>query len=316
MRDYLAIARRMTILALLLCACACAAFAQETTGSIVGTVTDVNGAVVKGATVNVTDSAKKVVVRTVTTNDDGQFAARDLPVAKYDISVEAAGFKKHVESGVQIDVGQRRSVDVALAAGDIAEVVTVEASPVAVELTTPDRKSVINGDQVRELQINNRNFESLVTLAPGVTNDLDDLVFTGTNNPETQVINRALISVNGARSTQNSFTVDGADVTDRGANLTIQAYPSVDSIGEFKVLRSLYPAESGRSGGGQINVVTRSGSEKFHGSGFEFLRNERLNANDFNTNRTPALIPVLGLDSSGKIKRRPFRYNNYGFTVG
>ena len=155
-----------------------------------------------------------------------------------------------------------------------------------------------------------------MTLAPGVTNDLDDLVFTGTNNPETQVVNRGLISVNGARSTQNTFTVDGADVTDRGSNLTIQAYPSVDSIGEFKVLRSLYPAESGRSGGGQINVITRGGGEKFHGSGFEFVRNEKLNANDFQTNRTPSLATVLGTDSNGKIKRRPFRYNNYGFTVG
>ncbi|HKC62060.1 MAG TPA: hypothetical protein VKB86_00375, partial [Pyrinomonadaceae bacterium] len=112
------------------------------------------------------------------------------------------------------------------------------------------------------------------------------------------------------------YTVDGADITDRGANLTIQAYPSVDSIGEFQVLRSLYPAESGRSGGGQVNVVTRSGGESFHGSGFEFLRNERLNANDFQTNRTPSLASTLGIDSNGKLKRRPFRYNDYGFTLG
>lgn len=316
MRHHLEIAFRLTIFALLLCAGLSTALAQETTGSIVGTVKDVNGAAVKGATVNVTDSQKKIVVRTVTTGDDGEFTVRDLPVTKYDVSVEASNFKKHVESGVQIDVGQRRTLDVTLDVGDVAEVVTVEAAPVAVELTTPTASTVINGDQVRELQINNRNFESLVTLAPGVTNDLDDLVFTGTNNPDTQVVNRALISINGGRSTQNSYTVDGADVTDRGANLTIQAYPNVDSIGEFKVLRSLYPAESGRSGGGQVNVVTRSGGEHFHGSAFEFIRNEALNANDFNTNRTPALIPALGLDSNGKIKRRPFRYNNYGFTIG
>jgi len=292
------------------------AVAQETTGSIVGSVKDPNGAAVKGATVTVTDTDKKVVVRTATTNDDGQFSIPDLPVSTYDVSVEASNFKKHVESRVKLDVGQRRSVDVTLQAGSISEVVTVEAAPLTVELTTPAASSVINGDQVRQLSINNRNFVSLVTLAPGVTNDLDDLVFTGTNNPETQVVNRTLISVNGARSTQNTFTVDGADVTDRGSNLTIQAYPSVDSIGEFKVLRSLYPAESGRSGGGQINVVTRSGSEKFHGSGFEFLRNERLNANDFQSNRTPALAATFGTDSNGKLKRRPFRYNNYGFTIG
>jgi hypothetical protein len=228
------------------------------------------------------------------------------------VTIEAAGFKKSAQTGVKLDVNSRRSLDVELEPGSLEEVVTVQADPVAVELTTPTAATTINGDQVREISINNRNWVSLVTLAPGVTNDLEDLVFTGTNNPDTQVVNRTLISVNGARSTQNTFTVDGADITDRGSNLTIQAYPNVDSIGEFKVLRSLYPAESGRSGGGQVNVVTRSGGDEFHGSAFEFIRNEAFNANDFQTNRTAA----AGRDSQGRARRRPFRYNNYGFTVG
>jgi hypothetical protein len=174
---------------------------------------------------------------------------------------------------------------------------------------------------VRELSTNNRNFIQLVTLAPGVSNDLSDQVYVGTTNPEGVAgtpgsANTVNISVNGSRSSQNTFTVDGADVTDRGSNLTIQAYPSFDSIGEFKVLRSLYPAESGRSGGGQVNVVTRSGSDKFHGNLFEFVRNEKFNANDFLTNSTPSLATSLGRDDNGKIKRRPFRYNNYGWTLG
>jgi hypothetical protein len=300
----------------LLLVCSSVAMSQETTGSIVGAVKDANGAAVANATITVTDSAKKVVVRTVQTNDDGQYTARDLPVTSYDVTIEAKGFKKRIEKSVQVDVGHQRTLDINLETGNISETVTVEAAPIAVQLTTPSASTVINGDQVRELQINNRNFVSLVTLAPGVTNDLDDLVFTGTNNPETQVVNRTLISVNGSRSTQNTFTVDGADVTDRGSNLTIQAYPSVDSISEFQVLRSLYPAESGRSGGGQINVITRGGGDKFHGSGFEFVRNEKLNANDFQSNRTPGLATALGREDNGKLKRRPFRYNNYGFTVG
>ena len=317
MRHYPAIARRMTILALLFCACLSAAFAQEITGSLNGTVTDTTGAVVKGATVTITDRDKKVVVRTVTTGDAGEYSVPLLPVSTYTVTVEAPNFKKAVQTDVKVDVNQRRTVDVSLEAGKIEEVVTVEAAPVAVELTTPTAATVINGNQVRELSINNRNFVQLMTLAPGVTNDLDDLLFTGTQNPETQVVNRMLVSVNGARSTQNTFTVDGADITDRGSNLTIQAYPSIDSIGEVEILRSLYPAESGRSGGGQINVVTRSGEEKFHGGGFEFIRNEAFNANDFNTNRNPSLASTLGTDpSNGKIKRRPFRYNNYGFTIG
>ena len=227
------------------------------------------------------------------------------------VTTEAENFKKSVKTDVKVDVGARRSVDVSLEAGNISEVVTVEADPVSVELTTPTSSTVINGDQVRELPINNRNFVQLVTLAPGVTSNLSDQVYTGTVNPDGQT-NTIQISVNGARSSQNTFTVDGADVTDRGSNLTIQAYPSVDSIGEFKVLRSLYPAESGRSGGGQVNVVTRSGTDQFHGSLYEFVRNERFNANDYFTNQTAA----AGRDENGKALRRPFRYNNFGWTIG
>ncbi len=293
------------------------AAAQEITGTLNGTVRDSSGAAVAGATVIISDPSKNgIAVRTLTTTDDGSFTAPNLLVSTYIVTVEATNFKKFVQTDVKLDVGQRRTIDVALEAGNISETVTVEADAVAVNLTTPTASTTINGDQVRELSINNRNFIQLVTLAPGVSNDLDDSINTGTNNPDGSGVNRTLISVNGARSTQNTFTVDGADITDRGSNLTIQTYPSVDSIGEFKVLRSLYPAESGRSGGGQVNVVTRSGGKNFHGSAFEFIRNEALNANDFLTNRTTSLATTLGVDSSGKVKRRPFRYNNYGFTIG
>src|SRR6476660_8130757 len=304
--------RLLVVAIALLLSFSATALPQEITGNIVGTVKDSSGASVKGATVTITDDDKNLTVRTITTGDEGEFSAPQLPSGNYSLTVEAPGFKKSLQTGLKLDVNQRRAVDVVLEAGNIAEVVTVAADQVSVELTTPTASTVINGDQVRELSVNNRNFVQLVTLAPGVTNDLDDLVFTGTNNPDTQVVNRTLISVNGARSTQNTFTVDGADVTDRGSNLTIQAYPSVDSIGEFKVLRSLYPAESGRSGGGQVNIVTRSGGTSFHGSAFEFIRNEAFNANNFLINSSTR--PPFGRDSSGKAKRPPCRYNNYGFT--
>lgn len=285
---------------------------QETTGSIVGTVRDSNGAAVPGATVTITDPAKAdLVVRSVTTDDQGIFSVPNVPVSTYNVTVEAANFKRSVSTSVKVDVGQRRPVDVVLEAGNIDETVTVEATAVAVELSTPTVGTTISGDQVRELSINNRNFVQLVTLAPGVSSNLADQVYVGTTNPEGQA-NTTQISVNGARSSQNTFTVDGADITDRGSNLTIQAYPSVDSIGEFKVLRSLYPAESGKSGGGQINVVTRSGTDSFHGSLFEFVRNEKFNANSYFNNQTRP----LGVDENGKARRTPFRYNNYGFTIG
>lgn len=285
---------------------------QEINGSIVGTVKDSAGAVVPGATVTIIDPSKdNQVVRTVTTNEDGEFTVANIAVSSYDIAVEAPNFKKAVSTGVKVDIGQRRNIEIALTAGNVSETVTIEADRVSVELNTPTVGTTINGDQARELPINNRNFVQLLTLAPGVSNNLSDQVYVGTTNPEGQA-NTINISVNGARSSQNTFTVDGADITDRGSNITIQAYPSVDSIGEFKVLRSLYPAESGRSGGGQVNIVTRSGGDKFHGSFFEFVRNEKFNTSSFfNSARFP-----LGRDADGKAKKAPFRYNNYGLTVG
>lgn len=290
------------------------AFGQEITGSINGTVRDTSGAAVPGATVTITDPSKNdLVVRTLTTGDDGTYSAPNLSISTYTVSVEAPNFKKSVNTDVKVDVGQRRLLDVSLAAGRIEETVTVTADQVSVELTTPTASTIISGDQVRELSVNNRNFVQLVTLAPGVTSNLSDQVYVGTTNPEGQA-NTVQISVNGARSSQNTFTVDGADITDRGSNLTIQAYPSIDSIGEFRILRSLYPAESGRSGGGQINVVTRSGTDRFSGSLFEFVRNERFNANNYFTNSS--INPPFGRDDNGKAKRSPFRYNNYGFTIG
>jgi hypothetical protein len=286
--------------------------AQEITGSITGTVRDSSGAVVPGATVTITDASKNnVVVRNLTTSSDGVFSAPNLASGVYTITIEAANFKKFVSTGVKVDVGARRSIDVSLQVGNINETVTVVAEAVSVNLSTPTSDTVINGDQVREIPINNRNFVQLVALAPGVSSNLADQVYVGTTNPngEANIIN---LAVNGARSSQNTFTVDGADITDRGSNLTIQAYPSVDSIGEFRVLRSLYPAESGRSGGGQVNVVTRSGTNQFRGSVFEFVRNEKFNANRYFDNQTAP----LGRDSEGKAIRAPFRYNNFGGVIG
>ncbi|PYT01058.1 MAG: hypothetical protein DMF63_05185 [Acidobacteria bacterium] len=290
------------------------AIGQEISGSIVGTVRDSSGAVVPGAHVTITDPSKdNLVVRTTDTNDSGEFSAPNIGTSTYDVTVEAANFKKAVSTGIKVDVGQRRSVDIELTAGNIAESVTVEADRVAVELSTPTAGTTINGDQVREIPINNRNFVQLVALAPGVSNDLSDQVYVGTTNPEGQA-NTINVSVNGARSSQNTFTVDGSDITDRGSNITIQAYPSVDSIGEFKVLRSLYPAESGRSGGGQVNIVTRSGGHDFHGSAFEFVRNEVFNANNFLANAVNTA--PFGREDNGKAKRAPFHYNNFGWTLG
>ncbi len=287
-------------------------FGQDNTGSVVGTVKDSAGASVPGATVTLTiPSQGNRQIRVVNTDEDGAFSIPNVPVSVYTVTVEAKNFKKYVVNDVKVDVGQRRPVDVELVAGNISEVVTVEGGAVEIESSIPQVSTTINNTQISELSINNRNWVQFITLAPGVTNNLADLVPVGNFSPDGSP-NIIAISVNGARQSQNTYTVDGADITDRGANITLQGSPSLDSIGEFKVLRSLYPAESGRSGGGQVNVITKSGTDKFHGSLFEFVRNEKLNANNFLLNRSKA----SGVDANGKAKRTPFRYNNYGFTIG
>ena len=300
----------LAVLALAFCFSS-TSFAQEITGSIIGTVKDSAGASVAGATVTVVDPAKNnLVVRTVTSSDNGEFSVPNLQIGKYSVTVEAPNFKKTTLTDIEVLVGQRRPVDVTLVAGRIEESVTVTADAVAVETSTPTASTTLNKQQLTELAVNNRNFVQLVTLAPGVSANLSDQVYVGTTNPDGQA-NVVSISVNGARSSQNTFTVDGADITDRGSNITIQAYPSLDSICNYRVLRSLYPAESGRSGGGQVNLVGCGGTNEFHGSLFEFVRNEQFNANRFDLNRATG-----NRDENGKARRPPFRYNNYGFTIG
>jgi hypothetical protein len=285
--------------------------AQEISGAIVGTVKDSNGSVVKGATVTLADSDKKGAVRTLTTDDEGAFSAPALPVGEYDITVEATSFKKYLSARVKVNVNERRTLDVILEAGNIAETVTVTSGLLQVNTQSATAGNVISGDQVRQLSLNNRNFVQLITLSPGVSANIADQIYVGTTNPN-GVSNALQIAVNGVRPNSNTYTVDGADTTDRGANLTIQTYPSVDAIAEFTVLRSLYPAESGRSSGGQVNVITKSGTTDYHGDLYEFFRNDWLNANSFLTNRT---FP-LGRDAQGRAKRVPFRYNNFGATFG
>src|SRR5262249_35546129 len=132
--------------------------AQEVTGSLIGTVRDSNGATIAGAKLTITDAEKRAVVRVVTANGDGQFSAPLLQAGVYDIEVEAAGFKRRVERAIKLDLNQRRSVDVILEIGAVSEVVTVEASAIAVETSTPTVSTLIGGAQIRELSLNNRNW--------------------------------------------------------------------------------------------------------------------------------------------------------------
>jgi len=279
-----------------------AAVAQHVTGSISGTVKDSSGAVVPNARVTLTNTDQNVVVRTVKTAADGAYSAPLLPLGHYSVSAAADQFKTSAVNGIQLHVNDMLTVDLTLQVGSTSQTVTVEAAPVQVDLQTATAAGLISGTQIRELALNTRNYEQLVNLMPGVTYGAGDQMYIGLANPsgETNVVS---FSINGQRNSSNSWTLDGADNVDRGSNLTLLDYPSVDAIAEFKVLRGQYSADSGRAGAGEINVVTKSGTNSFHGDAYEFFRNDKLAANNFFFNK-------------GGTPRPPLRYNDFGYTIG
>lgn len=278
--------------------------AQETTGTITGHVTDANGAAVAGASVKITDP-EHGFDRSYQTTDEGVYTAVQLPIGVYSITVEKEGFKKYVQEGFKVNVNDRRSVDVVLEPGQVTENVTVTAETPLIQ-ESPTQQGLIGGTQVRQLPLNNRNFVQLATLAPGVSSSLPSQIGFGG-------LSVVQLSINGGRTSAINWLVDGARNVDTGSNLTLLTVPSVDAIQEFTVLTSNYAPEFGRNGGGVINVVTRSGTNDFHGTLYEFLRNDALNARDpFQT------TPIVGLNKSSGEPRfvPPFRYNDYGFTIG
>ena len=259
--------------------------AQEITGTIRGTVADSTGAVISGAIVKVTNTDTHAVLRTLTTSTSGDYVATLLPVGRYSLAVTAPNFKKVERSGIELNVNDHLSYNFTLQPGAPEQVVNVESEPLQVQLEDATSAGLINGTQIRELSINNRNYEQLVALQPGVSSGVSDQIYIGVSNP-TGLSNQINFSVNGNRPTQNNWTIDGADNVDRGANLTLLNYPSVDSIAEFKVLRGEYNPEFGRSSAGEVNVITRSGTSAFHGGVYEFFRNDVLNANGFSAPAT------------------------------
>ncbi len=279
--------------------------AQDTTANIRGTVYDPSGAVVSGANVHIINTDRNITERTVTTGSDGTYNAPVLPVGNYQIRVDAQGFAPYVASNIVLNVNDRRVYDIKLRVGAAEQQVTVTESPVQVDVEDNTSSGLINGTQLRELSVLSRNFVQLVTLQPGVSSDMaTDQFFVGASNP-TGLSNQINIVVNGNRPSQNSFLIDGADDMQRGADLLLLAYPSVDSIAEFKVARSNFLPEHGRSSSGEVSVITRGGTNSFHGDAYEFFRNDKLNANNyFNNHVTP------------QVKRPPMRWNDWGFTIG
>ena len=291
--------------------CVLSVFGQQDVGSIAGTVTDSSGAAVPNAAVSITNSETNVLVRKLTTSGEGQYSAPLLPVGRYSIKVEAPSFKAAVRENIVLHVSDALTIDFKLEVGDVTQTVTVESAPLQVELQNgAAQASTITGTQIRELALVTRNYEQLVSLMPGVTSASVDQLYVGVSLPSGQT-STIPFSINGARNSESSWLVDGADNVDRGSNATLLTTPSIDAISEFKVERSGYSAEMGRAAGGQIQVVTKSGTSTFHGDAYEFVRNSAFAANNFYNNATR-----VNVGPDGKAQVAPLHYNNFGWTLG
>ncbi len=269
--------------------------AQELTATLSGIVTDSTGAVIPNATVTITLNGVGGASRVVQSDGTGFYKATNLTNGTYTLTVLATGFETFNGKNVVLDVAEKHSLNIQMKAGSVSTTVTVEDNPVSIDTETSAQAGTISGEQVRELELSSRSFEQLVTLQPGVVNELGDDVSAG----------GTALAVNGARTTANNWTVDGADINDSGSNGTITNEPSIDAIQEFTLQRGSYDAGYGRSGGGQILVATKNGTSSFHGDAYEFVRNTALDANAFFNKNTSPITP-----------RNVYHYNDYGFTIG
>jgi hypothetical protein len=292
-----AIASLLVVLALVLSS-ASGARAQVTTADVRGTIMDEMGAAVAGADVSITN-AQTGLTRNATSGSDGAYSFTELPLGTYNIHVTHAGFKAETQTGIALHVNDSLVVNVGLKVGAISESVTVEASPVAVETTSGELTGLIQGSQVSELPLNGRNFMQLITLVPGVA---PAEAFSVTNKG---LKGASDVSVSGSPSNGNQWLVDGANNNDTGSQRTILIYPSTESIQEFKIERNSYGAEFGLMAGATISLVTKSGSNDFHGSVYYSGRNDKLNAYDTELKAGCPTCP-----------KNKFRGNDYGFTVG
>jgi Carboxypeptidase regulatory-like domain len=272
------------------------------TGSISGVVTDPSGAVVTGASVVAVD-AQTGVRTTATTDAKGFYSLPALPVGTYQVRVSQTGFKSYTRTGLVVDANSALRVDVALQVGTTSENVEVRSDTVHVETETTQLGQVISGKTMTAVPLNGRSYTNLLSLQPGVspyttsdtgTADLGDRSVDGDLSPGNQ-------SVNGQRETANGFMVNGSNV-EEGRNNGAAIIPNLDSIAEFRIITNNFDAEYGNYSGGQVNVVTKSGSNRLHGSGFEFLRNTSLDAKNYFSLPTDP-TPV-------------FRQNQFGGTLG
>ena len=289
-------------------------WAQDT-ATIVGTVTDSSGGVIPSAKVTASNPAKGFS-RELTTNTAGDYTAAKVPIGDYVVSVEVAGFQKLVRSGIPLTVGQTLRVDLQLKVGQTTQEVTVAGNVPRVETETAAVSDVVTGTQIADLELNGRNFVQLALLVPGAApaNYL--------NTSSVGVYSNTAISFNGGRYEYNNWELDGGNNADEGSSVTLDTYPSLDTIAEFRISTSSYGAEMGKHAGATIEVATKSGTKNFHGETFEYLRNDHLDASDWFVNRQRWDGLDVQRDCHGNpagpcnAPKRPLKWNDYGYNFG
>lgn len=270
---------------------------QFETAEVLGTVRDGTGAVIVGAAVTLTNQATGIEAKT-TTDGNGNYNFFNVRVGRYTLTVEAPGFAKVTTPDVTVNVNARQRVDVSMQPGQVTEVIEVTGIAAPLQTDSSEKSHVVHSDQIAGLPLNGRNFSDLALLAPNVRKSPIGMQIT---TPREGSIN-----VNGMRSTYNNFLLDGMDnnaysTSNQGFSNQV-ALPSPDAVAEFKVITSNFSAEYGRVGGAVVNVVMRSGGNRFHFSAWEFLRNTKLNAVGF-------FKPAGGAKPT-------LNQNQFGFTVG
>ena len=285
-------------------------------GSISGTVTDPNHLTVSGASVTATNTATNLRTNT-RTNASGIYAFTNLAVATYDLEVESNGFRTYRRAHLSVDTNSALRVDVALVLGDRSEKVTVVASQTRIETLDTQLGEVVSGTMTAAVPLNGRSFTDLLALQPGVapattiTGNSIQAAGAAILSPSGD-LNPGTISINGQREYANGFMVNDSDVVER-FTMGAAIIPNLDSIAEFRILTGNFDAEYGNYSGGRINVVTKSGSDQFHGSAFEFLRNTDLDSRNF---YSPARAvyqqnQVGGLFGGPLIRNKVFFYSDY-----
>jgi hypothetical protein len=263
------------------------------TGSISGTVVDPSGAAIPRAQVQIINQATGDLTRETTSDSSGSFRTLNVPPATYKIKVSASGMEELDRNGVVLDQDQSLSLgQIALTIGQASQTVTVTTQTPLIDTATSNNAAVVDQRQVTEQPLNGRDFESLMTTLPGVVTNNNSqfrLVFNQTDD----------FYVNGMRGTANNFFLDGVINTDVGANDGEYTNLSIDAVGEFKTLTGNFNAEYGRSPGVMILVNTKSGGQRFHGTGYEFNRNTDYNANDWFSNHQGSARPILKFNQFG-----------------